>query len=98
LEPEFEALSSSFDRSTIMVSLRHKDCDFSFSSINIYGPYSDRVPFWETLVVTNVFKDPLTIVGGDLNFTLSLREIWGNNRERIVRGFSSAPFWKTPLS
>jgi hypothetical protein len=45
--------------------------------VNIDGPYSDRASFWEDLVSIGVFRDPLLVAGGDLNFTLSLQEVWG---------------------
>jgi hypothetical protein len=87
---DFMALTSSTFKTSISVKLKHKNLDFSFSVINIYGPYSDRVSFWEELKLAGVFSDPLLIVGGDLNFTLSLREIWGPNpREDRQRGFFS---------
>jgi hypothetical protein len=47
--------------------------------INIYGPYSNQNPFWEDLLIAGVLSKPLTIIGGDLNFTISLREVWGSN-------------------
>jgi exonuclease III len=85
---DFKALSSSSALSSISVKLKHKDYDFSFTAINIYGPYSDRVQFWENLKSAGVFSDPLTVIGGDLNFTLSLREVWGSNpREDRHKGF-----------
>jgi hypothetical protein len=43
----------------------------------VYGTYADSVPYWEELVIAMAFDDPLMLVGGDLNFTLSYREVWG---------------------
>ena len=45
--------------------------------LNVYGPYQDRVPFWD-----KVFNNPMLdgrdlILGGDLNFSLALAEVWG---------------------
>jgi hypothetical protein len=75
-------------KTSISVELKHKKLDFAFSAVNIYGPSSDRVLFWEELKNTRVFSDPILIVGRDLNFTLSLREVWGlNPREDRQRGF-----------
>jgi hypothetical protein len=62
--PYFKAPSSVSYRSTISVSLKHKDCDFASSVVNVYDPYFDRVPFWEDLKTTGAFHVPFTIVGG----------------------------------
>jgi hypothetical protein len=77
--PNFKASSSSSFRSSISVKLKRKDNDFSFTIVNIYGPYAAKIPFWEDLKVAGAFRDPLTMVGGDLNFTLSVREVWGES-------------------
>lgn len=88
--PDFRASFSSY-RSSISVKLRHKDNNFFFSIINIYEPYANRVPFWEDLKDASAFRDPLTVVGGDLNFTLSSREVWGESsredRQKRVLSF-----------
>jgi hypothetical protein len=70
-------MSSSSICSTILVNFKHKNSDLAFLVVNIYGPYSDRKSFWEDLVSTSVFCDPLLVAEHDLNFTLSLREVWG---------------------
>jgi hypothetical protein len=75
--PNFKALSMSSSISTISMNLKHKYVDYAFSVINIYNPYSDRIPFWEDLKNEGIFNDPFTVMRGDLNFTLSLREVWG---------------------
>jgi hypothetical protein len=58
------------------VKPKHKYVDYAFSVINIYNPKTDRIPFWKSLK-SGVFNDPLMIIRGDLNFTLSLRQVWG---------------------
>jgi hypothetical protein len=73
--PNFQALSSSVVRTSISVNLKHKNSDLAFTVVNIYGPYSDRASFWEDLVSAGIFRDPLLVAGGDLNFTLSLWEV-----------------------
>ena len=47
--------------------------------LNIYGPYQDRLPFWEGLFSKSWWNNPELIVGGDLNFTIGEVEIWGDN-------------------
>jgi len=45
--------------------------------LNIYGPYQDRIPFWENLFSKACLKDSSVIIGGDLNFSLGQSEVWG---------------------
>jgi len=62
--------------------------DFAFSVINIYGLYSNIIPFWEDLRAAGIFSDPLSVIEGDLNLTLSLRKVWGPSpKENRQRGF-----------
>jgi hypothetical protein len=41
-------------------------------------PYKDREPFWQQLSDSGLLCEDNLIIGGDLNFTLSAREVWGN--------------------
>jgi hypothetical protein len=70
-------LYSSVLSSSISVSLELKYLGTIFKVVNIYGPHLDRVSFWENLVDVGVSSDPMMIVGGDLNFRTSLKEVWG---------------------
>ena len=45
--------------------------------INIYGPYLNRVSFWESLLNLDFFEDTEIILGGDFNLSLGASEIWG---------------------
>jgi hypothetical protein len=81
--PYFKALSSSYVCSSISVKLKHKDSYFSFSIVNIYRPYAVRVLLWEDLKSTGVFNDPLSVISGDLNFTLFLTESVGGTPKII---------------
>ena len=46
-----------------------------YTVINIYGPYQDRLPFWDRLFSKTWWNNPDLIVGGGLNFTLGEVEI-----------------------
>ena len=48
-----------------------------FYFMNIYGPYLDRVRFWNNLLSLECIKTTRLIFGGDLNFSLGYSEIWG---------------------
>ena len=60
-----------------MVKLEVKDSSFSFNVVNVYGLYLDRIPFWENLANVGIFNHPNMVLGGDMIFTTSLREVWG---------------------
>jgi hypothetical protein len=47
--------------------------------LNCYGPYAERQSFWDNLKKDGILKESNLILGGDLNFTVSTREIWGIN-------------------
>jgi hypothetical protein len=53
------------------------DLGQNFTILNIYGPYQDRVPYWESLVPRYFFLRDNVIIGGDLNFSLGEIEVWG---------------------
>jgi hypothetical protein len=61
----------------IMLDGHVKDLDRSMNLINLYGPYSDREVFWEAIKTEGLFKEQNLILGGELNFTTSFREVWG---------------------
>jgi len=53
--------------------------------VNIYGPYVNRVDYWEGLPSNESLRNLSIILGGYLNFTLSRVEIWGSTaREDIL--------------
>ena len=45
--------------------------------LNIYGPYRDRDTFWRQVDQLGLFLLENLIVGGDLNITLGLSEVFG---------------------
>lgn len=53
------------------------DIEEVFLIMNVYGPYLDRVPFWENFLSKEISKGDLVIIGGDLNFSLGRSEVWG---------------------
>ena len=43
--------------------------------INIFGPFNNRVAFWESVQASQFLKGDNVVIGGDLNFTLGVHEI-----------------------
>jgi hypothetical protein len=46
--------------------------------LNCYTPYKERELFWQPIIESGLLREEGIIVGGDLNFTLSSREVWGD--------------------
>eukprot|EP00253_Pinus_taeda_P002268 PITA_02268 len=55
----------------------YPDFDFSFLTVNVYGPCQSRVAFWNALMSKDLLKGRHLIIGGDLNFSLGTAEAWG---------------------
>jgi hypothetical protein len=56
-----------------------KDLNLNLKLINCYGPYADREVFWEGIKREGILNEDNLILGGDLNFTTSSREVWGEH-------------------
>jgi hypothetical protein len=84
--PYFKVVYTSLVHSSIAGKLKYKN--FFFLVINIYGPYANKIPFWEELKFAGIFSDLVSVIRGYLNFTLPLREVLGYNpREDRQSGF-----------
>jgi hypothetical protein len=60
-----------------VVNLEFKNLGFSLNIINFYAPYLERIHFLENMVASRMLGEAHILLGGILNFTLSLREVWG---------------------
>ena len=45
--------------------------------LNCYGPYHDQVFFWDRVLRGGLLNSPNLILGGDLNLTMNVFDIWG---------------------
>ena len=64
------------------VDLLFEDLGISLSVLNIYGPYINRAPFWESLFQNPLANGDSVVLGGDLNFSMGLTEVWGSNAQQ----------------
>jgi len=63
--------------SVLGCSFLSSDIGEEITLLNIYGPYQDRIPFWEKVFSLECLKNDTVIIGGDLNFSLGHSEVWG---------------------
>jgi len=63
--------------SVLGCSFFSSDTGEEITLLNIYGPYQDRIPFWEKVFSLECLKNDSVIIGGDLNFSLGHSEVWG---------------------
>jgi hypothetical protein len=63
--------------------LEVKELDIVTIILNIYDPYVERIPFWESLVEVGALIDPHILISGDLNITIFLWEVWGKNLRKV---------------
>jgi hypothetical protein len=47
--------------------------------VNIYGPCHNRGSYWDVVVNKSFLKENHLILGGDLNFSLGIKEVWGTH-------------------
>jgi len=64
-------------RSGLGLQLFSTDLGMVVIVLNIYGPYINRVPFWDSLLSNDFVLNRDLILGGDLNLSLGCEEVWG---------------------
>jgi exonuclease III len=82
--PNFNHVSLMITLSSISLGVDECALSSSFRIVNIYGPYADKRPFWEGLSNSGILRASNVIIGGDINFTLSLKEFWGKHPRRYM--------------
>jgi hypothetical protein len=74
----FAISNTNFLDSGVMLEGEAKDLGKVFKILNLYGPYVDRRTYWDSLIDQGVLREDNLILDGDLNLTLSPREVWGD--------------------
>ena len=59
------------------VQISWAEANLNLNIVNIYGPYNNRVEFWDSFKNSDISRKENLIIGGDLNFTLGANKIWG---------------------
>ena len=58
----------------LRMTLQGLDQGVPMDVFNIYGPYLNRIPFWDNIFNLDLFRGELVIIGGDFNFSLGQAE------------------------
>ena len=72
----FKAFSS---YAGILLKASIKGINQVFSILNCYGPYTQRLDFWNKVLVDGLLDLPNLLLTGDLKFTLTFSEVWGSH-------------------
>lgn len=75
-KPSISVIYSKPSSSFINTSILNPLSGGSLSLYNVYGPCHEKRPFWTNIFNSELNSSDIKIMGGDLNFTLSLEEIW----------------------
>ena len=74
--------------SVLGAELHSEELGFSLSVLNVYGPYLNRAPFWDSLLHHPLVNGDSLVMGGDFNFSLGQNEVWGSRaRANSMTGF-----------
>jgi exonuclease III len=71
--PKLKVIDSQGYPSCIIVQVKDRMLNSSLKICNVYGPYANRIPFCDHLSTLDFLNSGNIILGGDLNFTVSLK-------------------------
>jgi hypothetical protein len=63
--------------SGLAIVLHSQELGKEITILNLYGPYDERVLFWDKLFNMEFWNLQDIILGGDLNFSVGRVEVWG---------------------
>ena len=65
--------------SILETKLKDGQAGMDFTSLNVYRPFYNMTVFWETFYSSSAMSKINVILGGYLNLTLMMSEVWGEN-------------------
>ena len=71
---------------TLETKLIDGETGTEFTILNVYGSFYNRKYFWEKIRHTGAMDKEKVILGGDLNLTLTMGEVWGENAKKDALG------------
>jgi hypothetical protein len=77
--PKKSNFTSFFTPAGILLEGFVKKINKNLKLVNCYGSYADRQSFWNNIKEDGLLKESNLIIGGDLNFIIFAREIWGSS-------------------
>ena len=61
----------------IKTILEDSNIGIPYAILNIYGSFNNRRVYGDNLTSNGLWEDINMVIGGDLNLTISEREVWG---------------------
>ena len=71
---------------TLETKLIDGETGTEFTILNVYGLFYNRKYFWEKIRHTGAMEKEKLILGGDLNLTLTMGEVCGENSRKDALG------------
>ena len=81
--------------SGVCVSLLSIEINMDLCFVNIFGPYVERERLWINLLDLDCLKCEKLILGGDLNYSLGLSEIWVARARLDILSDFFQKLWRT---
>jgi hypothetical protein len=97
-DPNFFVFDSFLSTGGILLTGHSIEDKRKLSILNVYGPCQNRKDFWASVEASGILAQKDLILAGDLNFTTSPLEIWGQKAlQDPLSGYFKSLFHKHSL-